>query len=86
MTSAGLTPAASAMARTLAPFPCSPHNLIAASRIRAAAVRSSAERMFSRLNMRSMRSQGCPRASSESRCHKNAGCERRTVHRPMPRG
>src|SRR3981081_3314084 len=52
MTSAALTPAASASVRRPTPKPCSPNCSIAASRIRATAVKS-AERMFSTLNARS---------------------------------
>src|ERR1700738_1975031 len=57
MTSAALTPAASAIDRSPTPKPCSPNCSLAASRIWAAAVRSSAERMFSTLNARSVERQ-----------------------------
>src|ERR1700729_1049734 len=58
MTSAALTPAASAIERSPTLKPCSPNCSIAASRIRAAAVRSSTERMFRTLNARSIGRQG----------------------------
>src|ERR1700709_1830192 len=58
MTSAALTPAASAIERRPTPKPRSPNRSIAAPRIRAAAVRSSTERMFKILNTRSARRQG----------------------------
>src|SRR5689334_2483542 len=68
MTSAALTPAAAAMARSPTPDPFSPSFSMAASLIRAAAVRS-AERMFSMLNARSVRSQ----ARRASRIQKDVG-------------
>src|ERR1700679_2876684 len=58
MTSGALTPAALAIERSPTLKPCSPNRSIAASRIRAAAVRSSTERMFKTLNTRSVGSQG----------------------------
>src|ERR1700733_3508379 len=58
MTSAALTPAASAIERSPTLKPCSPNRSIAASRIRAAAVRSSTERMFKTLNTCSVGRQG----------------------------
>src|ERR1700736_6928393 len=58
MTSAALTPAASAIERSPTLKPCSPNRSIAASRIRAAVVRSSTERMFRTLNTRSVGRQG----------------------------
>src|ERR1700754_5323443 len=58
MTSAALTPAASAIERSPTLKPCSPNRSIAASRIRATAVRSSTERMFKTLNALSVEGQG----------------------------
>src|ERR1700755_3548460 len=69
MTRAALTPAASAIDRSPTPKPCSPNCSIAASRIRAAAVKSSAERMFRTLNSCSVERQ----AGTPSEIRKKAG-------------
>src|SRR5689334_2918772 len=58
ITRAALTPAALAMTRRPTSKPCSPNCSIAASRMRAVAVRSSTERMFSTLNACSVECQG----------------------------
>src|ERR1700739_1530422 len=81
MTSAALTPAASAIVRSPTPNPRSPNCSIAASRIRAAAVRS-AERMFSTLNARSAERQG----GAPSRIRKSWPADAKAPDTPCVRG